>query len=364
MISGRKKFVIRQYLQEVSYWVLISLSFVIIRFVGYPEALVDVRLFYDEVNVQILIYNAIFFGTLMGVVLSTFRLNFQNDVCTKLTVGQTLTVSTIMQYILFVLIYLIIFYFRNISLGFSFDKAFGQIIIDESWQNFTIISGVFLLAATQLNLFIEVDKKLGLNVIGKLLLGIYHNPKQERRVFMFLDMKGSTGIAENLGNDSYSKLLQEVYKLLTDLVINYQAEIYQFVGDEVVLTWKAKNAHNQNNALELFYAFQAKVELRREEFMERFGIIPEFKAGVHEGLVSVAEVGEISTQIAYHGDVVNSTSRIQELCNEYDTKLVLSDAFVQSMNEIPEGLASQSIDITLRGKSHNMTLFFPLSEAA
>lgn len=343
---------------------MICLSFVIVRYVGFPETPVNMRIFYDEMTVLDLVINAAFFGILLGLVLGTFRSFFQNEICSTMTVGQTLTISTFFQYLLFLSLYLITFYIRNLGLGYPMGEAFVQIFINESWQNFTIISVVFLFASMQLNLFVEADKKLGLNVIGNLLLGRYHNPKQEQRVFMFLDMKGSTSIAENLGHDSYSKLLQSIYKLLTDLVINYQAEIYQYVGDEVVLTWKAHHAHNNNNVLGLFYSFIEKVERKKHDFKEQYGITPEFKAGVHEGQVSVAEVGEISTQIAYHGDVVNSTSRIQELCNQYNTNLVLSDAFVNNMHKVPDGLKSQSIDIILRGKSHNMTLFFPHSQAA
>ena len=364
MIDGRKKFLIRQYSQEIAYWIAICLSFVVVRFIGFPDTPLNLRVFYDEMTTQSLVYNAVFFGCILGVVIGTFRTFFQYDICSSLSVGQTLAISSFLQYLLFLSLYLITFYIRNIGLGYPPDYAFVQILNVESWQNFLIISGVFLFASVQLNLFVEADKKLGLNVVGNLLLGKYHNPKQEQRVFMFLDMKGSTGIAERLGHDSYSKLLQAVYRLLTDLVINYEAEIYQYVGDEVVLTWKARNAHENNNALQLFYAFIEKVEQKREEFQEQYGITPEFKAGVHEGLVSVAEVGEISTQIAYHGDVVNSTSRIQELCNVYNTNLVLSDAFVSNMIEVPAGLKSQSIDIILRGKKHNMTLFFPHSQAA
>lgn len=364
MIDGRKKYLTRQYSLEISYWIAICLSFVVIRFAGFPEGPTNMRIFYDEMTVQALIYNAVFFGLILGLILGTFRTSFQRDICSSMSVGQTLIMSTFFQYVLFVSIYLITFYSRNLGLGYPMDTAFMQIFNDETWQNFTILSVVFLFASMQLNLFVEADKKLGLNVVGNLLLGKYHNPKQEQRVFMFLDMKGSTAIAEHLGHDSYSKLLQSVYKLLTDLVINYQAEIYQYVGDEVVLTWKARYAHENNNVLNLFYSFLDKIDLKKEDYKKQYGISPEFKAGVHEGLVSVAEVGEISTQIAYHGDVVNSTSRIQELCNEYNTNLVLSDAFVRNMNEVPAGLKSQSIDIILRGKSHNMTLFFPHSQQA
>jgi hypothetical protein len=35
------------------------------------------------------------------------------------------------------------------------------------------------------------------------LTGFYHKPRQEMRIFMFLDMRSSTAIAERLGHNNY-----------------------------------------------------------------------------------------------------------------------------------------------------------------
>jgi adenylate cyclase len=38
--------------------------------------------------------------------------------------------------------------------------------------------------------------------------------------------------------------------------------------------------------------------------------VPEFKGALHGGNVVVSEVGKYKSEIAYHGDVLNTTSRM------------------------------------------------------
>ena len=47
---------------------------------------------------------------------------------------------------------------------------------------------------------------------------------------MFLDLVGSTKIAERLGHKTYSRFIRHCFHDLTDIVLRYKAEIYQYVG--------------------------------------------------------------------------------------------------------------------------------------
>jgi len=48
----------------------------------------------------------------------------------------------------------------------------------------------------------------------------YYQPKKEERIYMFMDMRSSTSIAENIGNEMYFNLLNDLlsdtdgYKLI------------------------------------------------------------------------------------------------------------------------------------------------------
>ncbi len=142
---------------------------------------------------------------------------------------------------------------------------------------------------------------------------------------MFLDLRSSTTYAEQIGHEKFSEMIQDCFYDLAMVVEEHRAEIYQYVGDEAVLTWKMKNGLSDHNSLRAFFAFDDRLKSRSEYYREKYGFIPEFKAGLNGGEVMVAEVGEIKKEIAYHGDVLNTGARIQARCNFYGRNLLISE---------------------------------------
>ncbi|HRD52110.1 MAG TPA: adenylate/guanylate cyclase domain-containing protein, partial [Flavobacteriales bacterium] len=61
-------------------------------------------------------------------------------------------------------------------------------------------------------------------------IGRYRQPRQELRIFMFLDMRSSTSIAEDLGHVRYFQLINELFQDITDPIVYSRGEIYQYVG--------------------------------------------------------------------------------------------------------------------------------------
>jgi adenylate cyclase len=172
----------------------------------------------------------------------------------------------------------------------------------------------------------------------------------EDRAFMFLDLKSSTHLAETLEHVSYSRLVQDCYAELTTPLLDYKAQVYQYVGDEVVVSWRMNRFFNGSYCHEFFYAFQERLEAKREYFIQHYGVCPQFKAGVHCGKVTVAEVGEVKTEIAYHGDVLNTASRIQNLCNQYEKQLLISESLLIRLNDKDRARVTFVTEVELRGK--------------
>ncbi len=77
---------------------------------------------------------------------------------------------------------------------------------------------------------------------------------------MFVDLKNSTSIAEELGHIRYSQFIQDCFFDL-HVVEAYGAEVYQYVGDEVVLSWHVKPNIDFTNCLHAFWAFEDKLRL-------------------------------------------------------------------------------------------------------
>ena len=145
---------------------------------------------------------------------------------------------------------------------------------------------------------------------------------------------------------------------LNKLIPDSGAEIYQYVGDEAVLTWKIRHFEKVfNQPVQLFYAFKSQLEKRSKYYTSRFGLVPQFKAGINAGLVTVAEIGEIKKEIAYHGDVVNTASRLRSACNEFQKQILTSEFVVKHIKATPDIVIEELGEVKLKGKKKSIVVF-------
>ena len=206
-------------------------------------------------------------------------------------------------------------------------------------------------------LALQVNDNYGQGVFKNMLLGRYHQPKQEDRIFMFLDIKGSTRIAEELGNIEYFKLLSRFFLDTSNPVLESSGEIYQYVGDEVVISWPLKVGLERSQALTCFFSIEDKINAKASQYQKEFGLVPEFKAGLHFGEVTIGEVGSLKKDIVFSGDVLNTTSRIQDQCNQFGVNLLVSKKLLDLMPEADRYHTKRLKEIALRGKQRPVTLY-------
>jgi adenylate cyclase len=205
--------------------------------------------------------------------------------------------------------------------------------------------------------FLEINHLLGEGILWKYIRGKYHQPREEERIFMFLDMKSSTTIAEQLGHVRFYALLNELFHEISQPVLQTKAEIYQYVGDEIILTWELKHGLENSNCVMIFFIFQESLLKNSENYLKNFGVRPEFKAGLHFGKVVSAQIGDLKREIVYNGDVLNTTSRIQNECNKYQRKFLVSGNLMNRLQQI-NGFQWERIDaVKLRGKETEVELF-------
>ena len=225
-------------------------------------------------------------------------------------------------------------------------------IIDEG--NFPIYFYVFCVdvfmgALSQINLM------LGGNNLWKILLGRFYIPHEENRIFMFLDLQSSTEYAERLGHIEYSMLIRDCFNDL-GVVIDNEAEIYQYAGDEAILTWKLRDGLRNQNCINAFFNFKNQLLKKKKYYKEKYNVIPFFKAGLNDGIVVATEVGKYKKEIAYHGDTINTAARIQGKCNEFRQELLLSESLKNKLN--PTGIQFELLgNIPLRGKRADVNIY-------
>lgn len=198
----------------------------------------------------------------------------------------------------------------------------------------------------------------GETVFLNYLSGKYSNPLIEQRNFMFLDLNESTLIAEQLGHIKYSRFLNSCFEHILDALKPFKFEIYQFVGDEVVLTWKIKD-DTAGKAVDMYQAVSGKLEEAAPFFQLQFGKVPVFKAGVSSGEVTATMVGRGSNHMAYHGDVLNTTSRLLGQCKKLNKPLLFTDFYLKSLTEPLKFKPSFLSELRLRGKEKTSRIYSP-----
>ncbi|MDN5204704.1 adenylate/guanylate cyclase domain-containing protein [Fulvivirgaceae bacterium BMA10] len=248
-------------------------------------------------------------------------------------------------------------------LNYLFDAYKGTITAGETGYGryifSTTVKFLFLAALVgnfTLSIFYTLKSKIGSTEFNNLLMGLYRSPKEEFRAFMFLDLKSSTTIAESLGHRKYSQLIQSCFRDLTEAILETEAEVYQYVGDEVVLSWSGDSALRNANCVKIYFEFCKKLESKRDYYEREYGALPLFKAGVNMGTVTVVEVGVLKRAIVYHSDVLNTAARIQSLCNQYGQVLLVSEEIRNGLNN--SGYSFNFIgDVLLRGKSVSVNIY-------
>lgn len=205
--------------------------------------------------------------------------------------------------------------------------------------------------------YAAISENLGHHVLTNFLTGKYHTPKVERRIFMFADMKNSTTIAEQLGHVVYYDFLRMYYDCFSEAIINHDGEVYQYIGDEVVITWKAEDGIKNAHCLNAFYSMKENLHRISPRFEEKFGISPDFKAALHVGEATTGEIGALKKEIVFTGDVLNTTARIQSLCKKYDQDLLLSEQLVEELSVNKEFHFFEVEETLLSGKSTPSKIF-------
>jgi len=211
---------------------------------------------------------------------------------------------------------------------------------------------IFSFAAAFAVLFVfEISRIVGPRNLRNIVFARYHRPRLEERFFLFVDVAGSTSLAERIGPAAVHRFLDRVFRLASDPIADAGGEIYQYVGDEIVITWTVPEGRVNARPLACFLAITAALEEAAPEFERDFGVAPRLRAALHAGPVITGEIGDLKRDIVFHGDVMNTASRLEQATRDLDRPfLVSSDALDRLVGT--EGYAVEALGPrTLRGRA-------------
>lgn len=233
----------------------------------------------------------------------------------------------------------------------NFEKAIESFFVDE---NFYLGIGLVFFACLTISFFLQVNRLTGQNILKNFVAGTYHQPKEEERFFMFLDMKSSTHIAEKIGHRQFHSFLNNFFYDLTEAILETEGEIYKYVGDEIIISWKKKKGIKNCNCLRCFFLIEEQISLNVNKYIKLFEIVPEFRAGLHFGMATVGELGDIKQEIVFLGDTINTTARIIEYCSQKKKKLIVSNQVIKLIHPPGEFILEDMGLFQPRGKQKSV----------
>ena len=172
---------------------------------------------------------------------------------------------------------------------------------------------------------------------------------------MFIDLKDSTPIAEKLGHKDYFRFIRDFIYSISIALIEYNGRIYQYVGDEIVVSWPY-NHTNTKRCMDALIEARKILQRNSERFRRKYGIVPEFRVGIHAGEVTIGEIGVIKKDLAMSGDTMNTTARIRSACSELKQKFIVSKDFIDAI-DLKEWQSESLGIIDLKGKDKGIELF-------
>jgi adenylate cyclase len=203
----------------------------------------------------------------------------------------------------------------------------------------------------------DMNRLLGQNVLLNFITGRYHQPRLEERVFLFIDMEGSTRFAERLGALAFHRLVNRFIIDLTAPIVAARGEIHRYVGDELIATWKLAEGIGDARCVRACFAAMDELARLAPSYQREFGIAVNFRAGLHCGPVVTGEMGSVKKEIVFLGDTVNTAARIQEFCRQTGDRVLASAELIDRL-ALPPGVAKRSLgDLRLRGKESDVALY-------
>ena len=336
---------------HVTFWII---SFVVMSVIIFFARHSLIKAFQIQLDMKLLPYafNSAIMGLLFGGIMGTLDHYLNKSFFHDMQVSRIMLIKAILSLIV---LYGVFLFRRHVLYGIIVAPAIhnrAELNSNVIWQDLFVIMIIYTaVMSLVLNFMKEVNKKFGPGILIPLLMGRYRKPKEEERIFMFMDLKSSTTIAENIGHSKYSSLIRDAFIDINRELAPYNAEVYQYVGDEIVVSWGTETGLQDFACVKFFFACEKRFHSREKYYLDNYGMVPSFKASLHVGKVIAVEIGEIKKDIAYHGDTLNTAARIQSMCNEYKKKLLVSDTLFET-GKFNEKFNTQHLgNILLKGKT-------------
>lgn len=177
---------------------------------------------------------------------------------------------------------------------------------------------------------------------------------------LFTDIRNFTAISSGMKPDQVVDWLNRYFEKMSQCIVEEGGIVNKYIGDSILAVFGVPIGLDNNTAAAIGAAYKmrsAKAQLNAE--LAQAGLPPMHSGiGIHAGPVLAGNIGS-SSRMEYTviGDTVNVAARMEKLCKEFDTDIILSEAAVLEL-----GPAFQAQDlglVNIRGKEQPLRLFAP-----
>jgi adenylate cyclase len=216
---------------------------------------------------------------------------------------------------------------RSVEAGMPYytyiqSDAFKHFLLDE---DFLVIAAYTLTCVAIVVTTRQVSRKMGSGELFNYIIGKYHQPQKEHRIFLAIDLRNSTGIAEQLGELKYHEFLKHYIYDLTYCIAIHNGTIYRYVGDQVTISWLLPAGLKNNNAVQCFFTAINFIAANQYIYADKFGVVPQFIGSLDMGEVLTAEIGLDKKQLAFYGGVIERLYKIEHACKQTQQNLLISE---------------------------------------
>ena len=218
----------------------------------------------------------------------------------------------------------------------------------------TMIAFVFFLVISN---FLQMRRVIGGRTLNNILLGRYHQPVREERVFMLVDIQGSTALAQRLGDRQAHAFVTSVFFDIDQPILEHGGEVYNYVGDELIASWPLSDGVEDARCVHCVLAIQDTLARRADDYRRRFGSTPAIRLVLHAGPVVAGECGDAKLAIVYLGDTLNTAARIEGTARATGRDCLISETLLAEV-DLPPSLSAEPLGaIQLRGRRQPITLY-------
>ena len=271
--------------------------------------------------------------------------------------------------ILFLRIFLYIFSITTtialvmiISRMFRNDMNFRSVYLSDEFQHYLweedfLFGILYTLGIITIVIFImQIKRKVGPKILLGFISGRYYHPREVERIVMFIEIQKVKTIIEKIGRVRFFRYLNDIIFDITETVLFHKGEFYEYVENEILLIWNVKRGTENANCIRTFFEVQDIIGAKKITYFEKYGFIPEFHASLHFGPMIRGEIGDVKSEIKYHGDVMNTAARILGETNGENNILISSDLIEQI--ELPILYRKERLGkFDLKGKHQDIELF-------